>query len=133
MFALILSLLFTTTFLPLFTKFGKCLSLLVIPQSLSITLRMALISFIVFELNVVSMNNINENFHVASKLYSCEMKSFGELFEHAKREKVLEFQLLGPIKAIVDGIKKFIELSKKIFRSEFVEYQKITFSPFCFI
>ncbi|XP_075584980.1 uncharacterized protein LOC124498628 isoform X2 [Dermatophagoides farinae] len=105
----------TTIILPQFSRWAQSFSLILMPRSVMIVLRGAILSVIAFQIHTVTRFNIERNYKILVTSIQCNVrkterfasqsKSFG--FGDTRGQKSFRFNFVNPFKPFVESVKSY--------------------------
>ncbi|UXI22578.1 hypothetical protein NH340_JMT08521 [Sarcoptes scabiei] len=125
--ALMLLLAFFMIILPIFSKTAIVYALILIPQSITVSIRASMINIIANEVQVITLNNLDHNFNALVTSIRCDLtntKGFvrKSLTFGPKENRSIKVNFLNPFETFIQSIKEFIAKIDAIFKNlEFIE------------
>lgn len=106
-----------TIVLPQFSSKAQGFALILIPRSVMILLRGAILSTIGFQIHVVTRHNIEKNYKILTACIKCNIRKTGRFkakaftygFRNSKGEKSFRFTFDNPFKAFLDWIRWYAQ------------------------
>lgn len=124
----------TTIILPQFSRWAQSFSLILMPRSVMIVLRGAILSVIAFQIHTVTRFNIERNYKILVTSIQCNVrkterfasqsKSFG--FGDTRGQKSFRFNFVNPFKPFVESAKSYALSISEFFQRKFDQVRGAT-------